>query len=45
MSHADSVRVARGVFLDTATLYFRDLVDTVEDQASRDREEGALGYG
>lgn len=34
MSHADCVRVARAVFLDTATLYYRDLIDTVESQAS-----------
>lgn len=38
MSHADCVRVAKGVFLDTATLYFRDLIDTVEGQVSINEE-------
>lgn len=41
MSHADCVRVAKGVFLDTATLYFRDLIDTVEGQA-RGKTEGGV---
>lgn len=34
MSHADCARVAKGVFLDTTTLYFRDLVATVQRRVS-----------
>lgn len=35
MTLVDCVRVAKGVFLDTSTLYYRDLVSTVEGQARK----------
>lgn len=37
MTLPDCVRVAKGVFLDATTLYFRDLIATVKDQASNEQ--------
>lgn len=49
MSFPDCVRVAKGVFLDTATLYFRDLIMTVEGQVrsvrAGDRRRLGQGWG
>lgn len=35
MTLPDCVRVARGVFVDASTLYFRDLIATVKSQARK----------
>lgn len=45
MTLPDCVRVAKGVFEDTATLYFRDLIATVESQARAISCEGGKKQG
>ena len=38
MTLPDCVRVAKGVFIDSTTLYFRDLISTVTNQASYQKQ-------
>lgn len=42
MTLPDCVRVARGLFVEPSTLYFRDLIATVKDQA-RNMWSGRIG--
>ncbi|CAM9847852.1 unnamed protein product, partial [Scytosiphon promiscuus] len=43
MTLPDCVRVARGVFVDATTLYFRDIIATVKDQMATDASDPARG--
>lgn len=45
MTLSDCVRVATGVFVDPTTLYFRDLIATVTDQARNATHSKIKGGG